>query len=253
MLQINLTGRVALVTGGARGIGLGITRVLAAAGATVAINYWGSQEAAEALVREIETAGRQAMAVGADAGREAEVREMVSQVLERFGRIDVLVNNAGITSVRPFPQLDLSSWNEIINVNLHGVYNCCAAVVPSMFERRSGRIINISSTAAITGGGGGAHYAASKGAVNGLTRALARELAPRGILVNAVAPTVITSDFLLGRYPGEKDRQALVRDIPVGRVGQPEDVGYMVAFLASDLAGYISGQVIILDGGRTFK
>lgn len=253
MLQIDLTGRVALVTGGARGIGSDISRMLAKAGATVVINYKSSVETAKKLARELESLNIQAMAVQADVSVQIEVQTMIEQVIARFGRIDVLINNAGITSVSPFDQLDLASWHKILETNLYGVYYCCAAVIPFMLKRGDGRIINISSTAAITGGGGGAHYAASKAAVNGFTRALARELAPKGIIVNAVSPTIIKSDFLLNRYPNKKKWEILVQEIPVGRIGLPEDVAYMVAFLASDLSGYINGQIITLDGGRTFK
>lgn len=253
MVQIDLSGRVALVTGGARGIGVGITRVLAQAGATVAINFNESSGPAESLALEIEERGGQALPVQADVSDEEQVKDMVALTLDRFGQIDILVNNAGTTSVKPFTELDTGSWHHIVGVNLHGAFYCSAAIVPGMVGRGWGRVIHISSTGAITGGGGGAHYAASKGALGGLTRAMARELAPKGVLVNAIAPTVIASDFLLGRYPDPRDREALVKQIPAGRLGQPEDVGYLTAFLASDLAGFISGQILIVDGGRTFK
>lgn len=253
MLNIDLEGKVALVTGGSRGIGSGICKVLAKAGAFVVVNYASSPEKAKEVVAEIESEGGQAVDLKGDVTSMQDVKAMVDTIVEQKGRIDILVNNAGITSVNTLESLTEEEWDRIMQVNVDGVFNCTKQVVDVMLRQKSGVIINISSTGAFTGGGGGPHYSSSKAALHGFTRALARELAPKGIRVNSVAPTLIASDFLLERYPDPKQREKLVEQVPVGRIGEPEDVGYMVAFLASDLGSYINSEIIVMDGGRTFR
>ncbi|MBS1253598.1 MAG: 3-oxoacyl-[acyl-carrier-protein] reductase FabG [Anaerolineales bacterium] len=253
MITVNLIGKKALVTGGSRGIGRGISLALSEAGADVAVNYFEHQEEAEEVVTAIQQMGRQALAVQADVAGFPAVEEMAGTVIEHFGHLDILVNNTGITSVRSLLELSPGEWERTLAVNLTGMFHCAKAVAAHMVSRGEGCIINISSASVLSGSGGGPHYTASKGGVNGLTRAMARELAPHGLRVNAVAPAVIESDFLRGRYPDPQEREEkLVQQIPVGRIGQPEDVAQLVVFLASPLAGYVNGQIIMVDGGRTF-
>ncbi|MCR2045149.1 SDR family NAD(P)-dependent oxidoreductase [Anaerosalibacter massiliensis] len=253
MIQIDLKGKNVLVTGGARGIGKGISKIFAKAGARVAINYNASAEKANRLVKEIVDNSGEAIAIKADIGRLYEVDRMVNQVIKKWGCLDILVNNAGITTVDSIDTLTPNVWDEIMKINIYGTYNCSHCVTSHMLELGEGVIINISSTGAITGGGGGPHYAASKAAMIGFTRNLSKDLGPRGIRVNAILPTIIESDFLLERYPNKDERDELVKQIPVGRIGLPEDVGYLAAFMASDLGSYMTGEVVTLDGGRTYK
>ena len=253
MLEINLKGKTALITGGARGIGKGITRVFAQAGAKVAINYAHSSKKAEDLVKEIRSQGGDAIALQADIRNLGEVNQMVEQVIEKWGALDILINNAGITTVDSIDTLPPEDWDKIMKVNIYGTYNCSHAVTPHMLSRKKGVIINIASTGAYTGGGGGPHYSASKAAMLGFTRNLSKDLAPKGIRANVIAPTVIESDFTLTRYPNPQDRERLKKQIPIGRIGQPEDVGYLAAFIASDLGSYMTGEIITLDGGRTYR
>ncbi|MCL5677351.1 MAG: glucose 1-dehydrogenase [Firmicutes bacterium] len=253
MIPIDLKGKTAIVTGASRGIGRGIALRLAEAGAAVAVNYSEHRDKAEEVVRAVRAKGGRAIAVGADVADEAQVQAMVERTESELGPVDIMVANAGYTTVAATAELDLATWQRLIDVNLTGAFLSARAIVPGMLARGGGRVIFISSTGAITGGGGGPHYAASKAGLTGLVRAMSRELAAKGILVNAVAPTAIESDFLLDRYPDPADRKRLADSVPVGRLGKPEDIGNVVAFLASELATFISGQVLIADGGRTFK
>ncbi|MFM1652506.1 SDR family NAD(P)-dependent oxidoreductase [Brevibacillus sp. B_LB10_24] len=252
MLQIDFRGKVALVTGGGRGIGAAISSKLAQAGAVVWINYAHSGERAEQLCREIGAAGGVAVPIQADISQPEQVRGMVETVIAESGRIDFLINNAGITSVKSLLELTTEEWNRVMNVNLDGPFLTCKEVLPHMAASGEGVVVNISSTGALTGGGGGAHYAASKSALDSMTRALAREYAAKGIRVNGLAPTMIESDFLAERYPDEQQRSKLAASIPLGRLGTPEDVACMTAVLCSPFAGYLSGETIVMDGGRTF-
>lgn len=253
MLAIDLTGKRALITGGARGIGPGIVRAFAAAGAALAIGYGESGSAANALAAEVTGSGGRAVALPADLRRPAEATALVGEAVAALGGLDILVHSAGITSRRSFKDLEADEFERVLSVNLRSAFALAKAAAPVMEAGGWGRILLLSSTGAITGGGGGAHYAASKAALTGLMRALARELAPRGITVNVVMPTVIDTDFLVGLYPDPAARAKLADGVPVGRLGQPADVGNLAAFLASDLASFINGQAIVVDGGRTFK
>ncbi|MDQ0337539.1 3-oxoacyl-[acyl-carrier protein] reductase [Caldalkalibacillus uzonensis] len=242
-----MSGKVALVTGGARGIGRAIVLALAKAGADVAINYAGSEQAASQLVQEVEHLGQKAIAVKANVAEQAAVNDMVKQVIETFGRLDILVNNAGITRDNLLMRMKEEEWDAVINVNLKGVFNCTKAVTRQMMKQKSGRIINISSVVGVMGNAGQANYVAAKAGVIGLTKTTARELAARGITVNAVAPGFIQTDMT--DVLGEEIKEQLLTQIPLGRLGDPDDIARVVKFLASDDAAYITGQTIHVDGG----
>ncbi|WP_307334736.1 3-oxoacyl-[acyl-carrier-protein] reductase [Caldalkalibacillus uzonensis] len=244
---MSLSGKVALVTGGARGIGRAIVLALAKAGADVAINYAGSEQAASQLVQEVEHLGQKAIAVKANVAEQAAVNDMVKQVIETFGRLDILVNNAGITRDNLLMRMKEEEWDAVINVNLKGVFNCTKAVTRQMMKQKSGRIINISSVVGVMGNAGQANYVAAKAGVIGLTKTTARELAARGITVNAVAPGFIQTDMT--DVLGEEIKEQLLTQIPLGRLGDPDDIARVVKFLASDDAAYITGQTIHVDGG----
>lgn len=253
MLAIDLSTKRALVTGGARGIGPGIVRALAAAGAHVAIGYGESGAAAAALADEVVRGGGRAVTLQADMAQPQEAAGLVARTVESLGGLEILVHSAGVTSRRTVQTLEPEEFERVLSVNLRSALALAQAAARPMTAQGWGRLLFVSSTAAITGGGGGLHYAASKAALTGLMRGLSRELAPSGILVNVLTPTVIDTDFLSELYPDSTARAKLAEGVPVGRLGRPEDVGYMAAFLASDLASFITGQVILIDGGRTFK
>lgn len=244
---MNLTGKVALVTGGAKGIGASIALELARAGASVAINYAGSEAAAKQVASEIEQLGQRAMIIQTNVADAEAVSEMVKQVIDQFGKLDILVNNAGITRDNLIMRMKEEDFDEVINVNLKGVFNCIKAVTRQMMKQRSGRIINISSVVGVLGNAGQANYVAAKAGVIGLTKTTARELASRGITVNAVAPGFIETDMTAKL--GEEIRAGLMGQIPLARLGQPEDIAKVVKFLASEDAAYITGQTLHVDGG----
>jgi len=244
-----LSGQVALVTGASRGIGAAIAKNLATAGATVVVNYASSPAAAEAVVREIEAAGGKAWAHQANVADEEQVEGLIKAVLEKEGRLDVLVNNAGITRDGLLMRMKSGDWQSVIDLNLTGVFLCTRAVSRSMLKARSGRIINITSVVGLMGNPGQANYSAAKAGVVGLTRSSAAEFASRGVTVNAVAPGFIESDMT-----AELDKEPILKAIPLGRMGQPSEVASAVRFLASDpAAAYMTGQVLQVDGGMVMR
>ena len=245
----SLDGQTALVTGASRGIGRAVALALAGEGAEVVVNYASSPDAAEQVVAEIQAQGGSAYAVKADVGDEASVEALIKTVLKRSERIDVLVNNAGITRDGLLMRMKTEDWQAVINLNLTGVFLCTRAVARPMLKQRSGRIINITSVVGLMGNAGQANYAAAKAGVVGLTRSSAKEMASRGITVNAVAPGFIATDMT-------KDLEAdgILAAIPLGRFGTPDQVAGTVRFLAADpSAAYITGQVLQVDGGMVMS
>ena len=236
-----LDGKVALVTGASRGIGRAVAIELAKEGATVAINYAGNVAAAEEVKNIITDI------VQADVSDEQAASEMVEKVIAEFGQIDILVNNAGITRDGLFIRMKSQDWNAVINTNLTGIFNCTKVAAKYMMKKRSGKIINMTSVSGIMGNIGQTNYSAAKAGVIGFTKSLAREMASRGITVNAVAPGFIATD-MTAAMP-EKAQAQVVGSIPLGKMGQPEDIANAVVFLASDKASYITGQVVNVDGG----
>ena len=245
----SLDGQIALVTGASRGIGRAVALALAAEGAEVVVNYASSPEAAEAVVAEIQAKGGSAYALKADVSDEASVDDLIKTVLKRSERIDVLVNNAGITRDGLLMRMKTEDWQAVINLNLTGVFLCTRAVARPMLKQRSGRIINITSVVGLMGNAGQANYAAAKAGVVGLTRSSAKEMASRGITVNAVAPGFIATDMTK-----DLEADAILSAIPLGRFGSPDQVAGAVRFLAADpAAAYITGQVLQVDGGMVMS
>ena len=240
-------GRIALVTGASRGIGRAVALALAAEGADVAVNYAGSEKAAQEVAEAIRAMGRRALVVQADVSDAEAVQKMVAAVTSEFGRIDILVNNAGITRDGLLMRMKDEDWEAVLKTNLTGVYNCTKAVAKGMMKQRYGRIINMTSVVGVTGNAGQANYAAAKAGVIGLTKSTAKELGSRAITANAIAPGFIESDMTAG-LP-EKNKQEMAAAIPLGKFGQPADVAQAVVFLASDWASYITGQTLHVDGG----
>ena len=244
---MQLDGKVALVTGASRGIGRSIALMLAARGADIVINYAGNTEAAEKTKAEVEALGRKAMVIKADVGDTAACEAMVAEVVKEMGKIDILVNNAGITRDGLLMRMKEADWDAVLTTNLKSVYNCTKAVIKYMMKARSGRIVSISSVVGAMGNAGQANYAAAKAGIMGFTKAVAKEVASRGITVNAVAPGFIATD-MTAVLP-EKVVESLKAAIPMGRLGAPEDIAKAVAFLVSEDAAYITGQTLHVNGG----
>jgi 3-oxoacyl-[acyl-carrier protein] reductase len=238
----SLEGKVALVTGGSRGIGAAISRELGRAGAKVAVNYRSGKEAAEKIAGEVG-----GVAVQADVSDPAQAQRLVEEVEERLGDIDCLVNNAGITRDTLIARMSDEDWSEVIGTNLGGPFYGSRAVARKMMRRRSGSIVNLTSVVGLHGNPGQANYAAAKAGIIGLTKALARELGSRGVRVNAVAPGYIATE--LTNVLSEEIRGAILANTPLGRLGEPEDVAGAVRFLCSDEAAFVTGEVLLVDGG----
>ncbi|MEM5817692.1 MAG: 3-oxoacyl-[acyl-carrier-protein] reductase [Desulfitobacterium hafniense] len=242
-----LNNSVVIVTGGSRGIGRAIALELARAGAKVVVNYAGHGEKAEETLSLIQEVGGEALAVQADVSQVEDVERLIQTTLKTYGKIDILVNNAGITRDTLLLRMKETDWDAVLDTNLKGVFLCTKAVSKSMMKQRSGVIINISSVVGITGNAGQANYSAAKAGIIGFTKSIAKELGSRGIRVNAVAPGYISTDMT--ESLGEEVREQVMTQIPLGRMGQPEDIARTVVFLASPAASYITGQTLAVDGG----
>ena len=244
---MNLTGKVALVTGASRGIGQAAAIELAKAGADIIVNFIGNEAVAQETVEAIEALGRKAIKIKANVGDADDVQAMVDEAHATFGHIDILVNNAGITRDGLLIRMKDSDWDEVLNINLKGVYLVTKAVAKLMVKQRAGRIINMTSVSGVTGNVGQANYAAAKAGVIGFTKTCAKELAARGITVNAIAPGFI--ETAMTDVLPEKIKEGIAATVPLDRMGQPEEIAGVVTFLASDFASYITGQVLNVDGG----
>ncbi len=254
MMEIDLKGKVALVSGGSRGIGAAISKCLAKAGAEVWVNHRSapqSDKTAKELVKEISESGGLAKEISADLTDENDVNDMVDTVIGESKQIDLLVCNAGTGSARPLAELDTEEWERVLKLNLTHVFYLARKVVPLMTETGGGNIVLIGSAGVRYGGGGGVHYLAPKAALSGFMFALSREYISKNIRVNIVHPSLVDTDLLRKRYPTEESRKPLIKRVPLGRLGRPEDIAYLTTFLLSDLASYITCQEIFVDGAMT--
>ncbi len=242
-----MEGKIALVTGASRGIGSAIAQKLAAAGATVIVNYSGSEAKAQEVVEKIKAAGGNAVAMKCDVSDFGACKELADAILKEFGRLDVLVNNAGITKDGLIMKMTESDFDQVIAINLKGTFNMIQNFSRTFLKQRSGKIINISSVSGVMGNAGQANYSASKAGIIGLTKSVARELASRHVCVNAIAPGFVETDMTDNMPQAAKD--GMTQMIPMGRLGAPEDIANAALFLASDAADYITGQVLCVDGG----
>ncbi|MFO7951880.1 MAG: 3-oxoacyl-[acyl-carrier-protein] reductase [Bacillota bacterium] len=246
---MNLSGKTAIVTGSSRGIGRAIALSLGRAGASVVVNYSGNEAAAEAVKNEIEKSGGTAITMKADVTDYSQCEQLVQSAIDHFKRIDILINNAGITRDNLLVRMKEEEWQEVIDTNLNGVYNCCRAILKPLLKQKSGgRIINIASVAGLHGNTGQANYAAAKGGVISFTRTLAKELGSRDITVNAVAPGFIETEMT--ELLSDQVKEQVLSRVALKRMGKPEDVAEVVLFLASS-ANYVTGQVIAVDGNMS--
>jgi len=248
---MDLTGKVAVVTGSSRGLGRAIAVKLATLGAKVVVNFCSNREASEATLRLIEQSGGEAVAFQADVSVFDEAQGLVKKALEHFGRLDILVNNAGTTRDTLLVRMSEADWDIVMNTNLKSVFACCKAAQRAMMKRRYGRIVNITSIAGVAGNAGQTNYAASKAGMIGFTKSLAKEVGSRNITVNAVAPGYIPTD-LSGQLPPELIAKGIDMT-PLGHAGTPDDIANAVAFLVSDEAGFITGQILSVDGGLAMQ
>jgi 3-oxoacyl-[acyl-carrier protein] reductase len=247
---IDLSGKTALVTGGSRGIGRACCEMLARARARVVVNYRVERPWAELVVRSIEESGGQAFALAADVCHRGEAEMLIDEAVDRFGRLDIVVNNAGIWKGSPIDEMSDGEWAEMLSINLTGTFNVIRAAVPGMKEQGFGRIVNISSTAGQRGEAMHSHYAATKGGVHSLTKSLAVELAPHGITVNCVAPGWTETDMTAESLAPGPGRDEILSTIPLGRAARPEEIAAAVVFLASDMASYVNGEILNVNGGN---
>jgi 3-oxoacyl-[acyl-carrier protein] reductase len=247
---MKLSGKVSLVTGANSGIGRAVAFYLAEEGADVVVNYVVDPSEAEAVVKEIQAMGRRALAVKADVSNSADVKAMFERVVQEFSTLDILVNNAGIGNFASAVDMKDEVWNKMLGVHLYGTMNCTREALKIMVKNKSGKIINIASICGITGCLGAAHYSAAKGGIMGYTHAVAREVIAQGINVNAVAPGYIETPMLSGAGMNDEMLKELLNQIPIGRLGKPREIASLVAYLASDDANFMVGQVISPNGGQ---
>jgi len=247
MSNFDLTNKVALVTGASRGIGRQIAITLAQCGAAVIVNYCGSQDKADEVVNIIKENGGEACALKCNVSDYSETEKMIGQILEQYGKVDILVNNAGITRDNLMIKMSEEDFDMVVDTNLKGAFNTMKCLYRNFIKLRAGRIINISSVSGVMGNAGQANYSASKAGIIGLTKSIAKELGARGICVNAIAPGFVETDMT--EKLSETVLEGAKKLIPLGRLGKPEDIAEVAAFLASDAAGYITGQVLCVDGG----
>jgi 3-oxoacyl-[acyl-carrier protein] reductase len=255
MLEINLKNNVVLVTGGARGIGAAVVRAAAKAGAKTAWTCLGAPadtEASKTLADELSAAGLEAFYGTADCSDEKASGEMIEKVIKKWGSLDSLVHCAGFTSPVSMLDIDAAGWRRVVDINLTGAFISVRAALPSMIKRGAGSIVLIGSAAIFGGGGGRADYVSAKAGLEGLSRAVTKEFASKGIRCNIVHPSLIETDLLRQRYPSGTDRAKAAAGVPLGRLGRPEDIANTAVFLLSDMASYITAQSILVDGGRTF-
>jgi 3-oxoacyl-[acyl-carrier protein] reductase len=248
---MNLNDKVAVVTGASRGIGRAIALELARRGASVVVNYNTNAQAAGEVVEAIQAQDGQAIAVQADVGDFDQAARLIKTAIDTLGGIDILVNNAGTTRDQLLMLMKEEDWDVVLRTNLKGVFNCCKAAARQMMRQRSGRIVNISSVSGIAGQGGQTNYSASKAGIIGFTKSLAKELGPRNVTVNAIAPGFCVTDLTADL--SEDLKQRAIETTPLRRMGQPEEIAHAVAFLASDLASFITGEVLTVDGGLVMQ
>jgi 3-oxoacyl-[acyl-carrier protein] reductase len=246
-VNISLDGKSALITGASRGIGRAIATRMAECGASVVVNYYSSKDDADKVVNIIKESGGNAIAIKADVSNYSQAQTLVKSSIEALGKLDILVNNSGITRDKLIMMMSETDWDEVLNINLKGTFNCSKAVVKHMLRNRSGRIINITSVSGQMGNAGQTNYSASKAGQIGFTKALAREIAPRNITVNGIAAGYIDTD--IWKDVPEEMRDSAIKLIPLGRKGSPQEIANVAVFLASELASYITGQIVGVDGG----